>query len=779
MLGPLVVVVAIFCDALFSGRVFFDRDIQGYWYPQVATFVRIVGEGTWPVWDPYEGFGLPLLADPTSQIGYPLTWLNLILFPAAVYKVLLIGHVLASGVGLSMLGRRWGMSRLAASLAGVAWCASGPLLSAGSLPQHICGAAWMPWVLFTLERALRSPDSRAAASLGAVAGTQVLAGSAEMCLFTSMMGLGRFAFWLWAGESRGSRAAALRVLVAAAALALCLSGVLWLPVSLLLGSISAGHLPPERGLFWSLHPLSLLDLFVPRFFTELPLSAARREMLFDGREPYLASLYLGLPSAAAATLALGGRRLCAYASTMALVFGVLALGSHASLARIVLGWPLLNLFRYPVKYAIPFAMFWALLVGFGLDRWRSTWARRDTVRATLAALALATAAAIAGLACLWVRCDAGPAIRVLDIPEEFSALASHLLARKLGYTAVIAASAAALLARRLRGQPRPRLVHGLALLAAIDLAAQGRGVNPLAPAELLERRPPTLGWLGPDIAHGRLLASTGSIVWLNRHFLRRVEGWDERASWSLGLQDLMFAPSAARWRIRGSYDGDFIGLATPAQSYLTGALMSSRSSRVTTKLLRLGNVGYVVALEPDVFPDLLEVGRLSSVFDLPVRVLKVKDPLPPAWVVGGARVAGSPYDAVLMMGDDSFDPAREVVLSGASSGLSTPPVFRGRCTILERRADRMLMEVEASAPAQVVVAEAYQQGWVASVDGAPAAVVPGNLLFRAVAVPAGRHSVELRYRPPGALVGVTLSLAGLGAMVVLLWRRAGTGQPAD
>ena len=51
-----------------------------------------------------------------------------------------------------------------------------------------------------------------------------------------------------------------------------------------------------------------------------------------------------------------------------------------------------------------------------------------------------------------------------------------------------------------------------------------------------------------------------------------------------------------------------------------------------------------------------------------------------------------------------------------------------------------------------------------------------NVAFRAVAVPAGRHVVVMRYRPPAVLEGLALSVVAslLAAAILLRGRRPGS-----
>jgi uncharacterized membrane protein YfhO len=87
--------------------------------------------------------------------------------------------------------------------------------------------------------------------------------------------------------------------------------------------------------------------------------------------------------------------------------------------------------------------------------------------------------------------------------------------------------------------------------------------------------------------------------------------------------------------------------------------------------------------------------------------------------------------------------------------------------------------VETSAAGYLVLVEAYDPGWTASVDGEPVRVHRANYAFRAVAVPQGRHTVRLRYRPRPVVLGSVASVVTLAAAVVWFARlRAGDLRPA-
>jgi hypothetical protein len=110
---------------------------------------------------------------------------------------------------------------------------------------------------------------------------------------------------------------------------------------------------------------------------------------------------------------------------------------------------------------------------------------------------------------------------------------------------------------------------------------------------------------------------------------------------------------------------------------------------------------------------------------------------------------------------DAAPPASLEALLGARPD----PTPRGSVRIASFRSDRVRLEVEAEAPSRVVLLDAWDPGWRATLDGAPVPVEIADLAFRGVRVPAGRHAVEMRYAPRSLPVGVALSALGLALAV--------------
>jgi hypothetical protein len=768
----------VFRDALFLGQVLYERDIHLVWHPQVESFVRAVAEGSWPLWDPRPAFGQPLLADPSAHVAYPIHWLNLVLRPATYWTVFAVAHLLFSGIGLFLLARRWGASRPGAATGALIWTLAGPVLSLVSLYHHFASACWIPWVFLAADVAAAGTGGRGVLGWAGAWTGQILAGSGDM---TAMTGLGVLG-WLLVGHVRwreltgpANRALAGKA-VAALALALALSAVMWMPALEVVARSARRDLPKEVRTYWSLHPLSLADLVWPGFTTLLPLRAEIRADAFESREPFLSSLFLG---AGSLLLAAAGVRRGApgrFLAGLGVAGLVVALGRHTPLYGVaVFLLPPLTVLRYPVKAMAIVAFACAVLAGLGLDAWRNAAGQAPgTRRLALAATVFALASAAVGAA-LWARPEM--AAWLLDPqapPDAVRPAAVNVLAAALA-GALAAALAWLRYTRPAEGQGGVAAL-GLAGLAVVDLALVGRGAVPTAPPALFLHRPAVLASIAGEWP--RLYAYDYSVPGKSDQYLhvspgppvvKMPPGWPPPAAAALGLQDGLAPLTEGRWALDGGYEIDHRGLFPRDLANLAMVLRHVEGTPAHAALLRLAAVTHVVALHREGLGDLSLVAEHPSLFEEPLRVFAVPGALPRAYAVAGVRLGGGP-SAFATLIDPAFDPSQEVLLPPGSAE-PAPPGPAGGVRIASRRADHVSLEAEMGRAGHVVLVDAYDPGWRATVDGRPAAVHQANLAFRAVAVPAGRHRIELRYRPRSATWGAALALAGLAVAAVSSWRR--------
>jgi uncharacterized membrane protein YfhO len=68
------------------------------------------------------------------------------------------------------------------------------------------------------------------------------------------------------------------------------------------------------------------------------------------------------------------------------------------------------------------------------------------------------------------------------------------------------------------------------------------------------------------------------------------------------------------------------------------------------------------------------------------------------------------------------------------------------------------LSVNTPSDGLLVVTDAYAPLWKARVDGIPAPVVKADVMFRGIPVPAGNHTVEMRYDTHAMNWGLWLSL---------------------
>ncbi len=776
--GTLCLALTLLAPAVFQGRLLVRRDASMLWLPQVETFVRAIASGSFPLWDPYSSFGRPFLADPRAEVLYPPTWLNLVARPNVSFAVFAVGHLWLSALGLYLLARRLGASQSAAFAGGAVWICSGPLFSLVPQWHHLAGAAWLPWLAFTGDLALRSQRPRHVVLWAVTATFQVFAGSPD---YSALGGLALVVVWTGriAEQPQPDWWRAARTAAAAAVLLALLSAAQWLPT--LEWAVRSGRQAQSAAAqtTWSLHPAALLEAPFPFHWDRLPLSPQAVKVILERREPWLQSIFLGPIALALVACGLSRARASRLAlGAVLLVFTLDACGRHLPLH----GWlvhaiPPLQLFRYPVKSMVIAAFAASLLAAFGFDRFLDAIAARRSSRCLPAVVVLlAVVVAGCGLAIaqharvtegLWGAATWGPAM------EAGRRLGAHLL-----YASGLALAGLALLWLPTRRAARGPVSAALLVLAAAPALLFHLGLHLTAPRSFLDYRPEALDAIGArdqarvyvyDYSSGASLrVDTNPGVEHGTYVVARVpSGWTPAEALWLGAHMYLNPPTAARWGVAASFDTDVLDMDPPYLSRLKRFLREHENGPEHTRLLRAGGVTHVLALVPGTWTrELISLGTLPSLFEKPIHLYRVPGPLPRAYVVGRASVVADDADALARLSSPEFEPRAEVVLaSGPATTTARDQVGTARLT--ERTANRLRVFVRLSKDGYLVVLDSFDPGWRARVDGRAAEVLRADVGFRAVRVPAGSHSVEMVYRPRGVVWGVALSGLGMVATGVL------------
>src|SRR6476620_2014333 len=131
------------------------------------------------------------------------------------------------------------------------------------------------------------------------------------------------------------------------------------------------------------------------------------------------------------------------------------------------------------------------------------------------------------------------------------------------------------------------------------------------------------------------------------------------------------------------------------------------------------------------------------------QLLRFADPPPLVSVLGTWRVAATPPDALDDVMAPAFDPGKSAVIEGIGSSSTAHSGSVGSAVIESNSPSGMTFTVHSSVPAAVLIRNAYDVNWHATVDDVPTQVHPADYVDQAIMVPAGNHTIRLQYVDPG------------------------------
>ena len=767
------IALAFYHGLWLPGLILIKRDAYGFWLPLKQYLIERLAAGELPQWFPYEALGRPFIGTAATGLFHPFTVLYFLLPAPDAYRASTLLSCLLAAVGAFMLGRTLNLSRAGAFVAGVAFSLSGYVVSFTEHLIYLYSICVLPLFCAGLERALTSSRAWVAAA-AAVWATVFLIGDGQTGYYYIFIAIA----WTVARAPGSYREACLRLML--------IGGLTGLLAAVQLGPAGAVfkesvRMSPafsqELALRWSTHPLRLVTIFASP--VDGKVHPADMGRYFFGSPPtpieggisglLTESLYLGVPMTGLAVLGAWYRRDLRVLTVLGCFALLLALGRFGGLyelfSRLVPFW---SAFRYPEKFMGIVSLAVAVLAGAGLDTARTgkspvtPW----LVAAVLCAgtwLGLRTEAAGAWIAAYFMA----PPVLARAVTSStalaffFSAIAA------LGMWLVVLGTGRGWL-------PVRAMLMVPAAIIALDLGRANMEAYHTGPAEAASFTPPLVEAL--KLSEGALRPGRFRLVSLRSTYFVPDSVSDLLGHDAVGI--------ARRQALDLEHNTPFH--IESADHYLPGlstAFASMRERKIGAEAAARYNVAYYVGrrfLLKD--PSFVR----SLIAELPQYDLALfRNPVPAkprAYLSLKPEYTASPIDPAALLARPDFLNGEVDVIETSAETLPGPSTG-GTATIERYDAEEVRVRVETPRPAVLILLDAYDKGWTATLDnGGEVPILRANVLTRAVVVPAGTHVITFSYQTPLLKAGAWASLTGvllcLGLIVHAYRRRCRLGSPA-
>jgi Bacterial membrane protein YfhO len=179
-----------YAPALFLDRQFGFRDAAHYYYPLNQRVQEEWNQGRWPLWEPEENAGMPLLGNPTAAVFYPGKLVFALLPYAWGARVYIVVHSALAFFGMLVLMRGWGTTWSGSGLGALAYAFGAPILFQYCNVIYLIGAAWLPLGVYAVDRWVRLGRRWALLELTVVLSMQVLGGDPQSAYLLGLAGIG-------------------------------------------------------------------------------------------------------------------------------------------------------------------------------------------------------------------------------------------------------------------------------------------------------------------------------------------------------------------------------------------------------------------------------------------------------------------------------------------------------------------------------------------------------------------------------------------------------------
>ncbi|MDR0965667.1 MAG: YfhO family protein [Myxococcales bacterium] len=777
---PALLGITLLCvfywEVLIGKAGFLYRDMHLVHLPMRMNFIDRILNGEFPEWYPFDGLGSSYVGNVVTAIFHPSVWLHLFLphIVALSFSVLL-AHFFA-GMGIYRLLRFWSCNQTASFIGATAYSGSGYLLSMGGNLPYLLAASAIPWAIWGFERSVKPrTESDVSGDLwrglvpraswsglalcAAAMALLALSGDPQALYITSL-----FLLACALARPRAQWLSSLARLGIAGVTAYLASAIQLLPALYASGVRHGGDAALRAARSLSFNPLRILEFWSPGpWMTTKGQVPSELYSIQEFKSLWASSIFLGAVVLSLAFFAIsqtGKRhktRLLAALGTGALIVSlgcVTWTPGYALLQNILPGWSLL---RYPEKNVVFVSLAVALLAGLGAQRlfaslqerkWLPLQAFRNRLLLFAAFNIILLAAFSTGSLREGILILAGAQLKAHAELREISPAITASLGS--GSCFALVAWILTLPIRRLPYRVSEGLVCLLAILSLVAGTYGPMRMNLVQPEFFVE--PPTAvkilrekmgsqelyeklrlySHYDPGEAVRRLKKSTPTLGTVN-YYRQSVQNL------SNGINSLFQIENADGYLPLTAQGRQFTAFKElPDLVYFHGF-----NVRAAQKL-----VDYPT--DPEKTFELLfddRAGdRIRLVQGIPVTSLE---------------------EAIALANTPNFNSVTTIPVETDEPDFPSQAPTNAQIEVLHYTPEKISVRASSETPSTLFIADAFADGWSATVNGEPAPIYPGLTAGRAIRVPVGTHDIQLIYKTPGLRGGMVLSAIGWIAIAVL------------
>ena len=734
--GIFILTTVIFFNDIIMGNAYFWEDIVRFVYPLQNFAAKEAAKGIVPFWNPFTFSGMPFLADLQVGFFYPLNRLLGIFLGSdgnitfSSLQLMIILHFFISQVNAFLLARSFKISGIGSIITAIGYSFSLVLVCHSIHPMIVQHLSWFPLVLMFFIKGIRNQDIKSGIIAGLIYGMSMLSGHTQMSLYEGLILFFVFVWFLFAGIKDGDikiKRVGLPIVSAAITMAIA-AGVFmiqFMPTNELVKESKRSSSSYQFVTEGSLQLQQTFTALVPKLFGN---RNGNNDMtvpyhLKDAQPHYYweTSFYFGI-----SILALGifgfiagiRRREMQLMLGLSVFAYLFALGSNGFMFDIFYNLPFFGLFRNPARMMFIANLGFALAAGFGFD---ALFLNTDSKLSRKVYIAFGSILALALLGAV------GAYTNAFNTPEDYKEAVNQY-----GLYATLIAGLTFLISFTAFKFKYNTIVAGTALILVVffDLYAAGEDFNkssadPLAEYTALFNQAPQM-------------RDTLTPRFPNNVFRVKMRLYNNKGQ-------TMAKPMEDN---QGMLDNIML-IEGYNPLYLNRMMVPLTPEG---KLNDMRNVRY--ALEIDSAAQQLAFMNRGSA-------------LGNAWFVYKTNIIETEKIQAAAKNNDfsllsKYDFRNEVVLESANSlPLSGKPSDSVAHSVKVDKYESNYIKYSASSAENAILcfSEIYYKDWKAYIDGKEVKLYAANYGFRAVELPAGNHTIEMKYESAAYSSGKMITLS--------------------